>query len=56
MSPYPYRACRWNASDGSIQQLMQTSGEGHVTSLNWMQELPHNPNPNRMQEGDYLVS
>jgi len=29
----------WNASDGSIQQLMQTTGEGtHVTSLNWMQE------------------
>ena len=29
----------WNAGDGSIQQLMQTTGEGaHVTSLNWMQE------------------
>ena len=29
----------WNASDGSIQQLMQTSGEQtHVTSLSWVQE------------------
>ena len=29
----------WNASDGSIQQLMQTQGEGqHVTSLSWVQE------------------
>ena len=27
----------WNASDGSIQQLMQTQGEGsHVTSLSWI--------------------
>ena len=28
----------WNASDGSIQELMQTPGDTHVTSLNWMQE------------------
>jgi cell division cycle protein 20 (cofactor of APC complex) len=29
----------WNASDGSIQQLMQTTGENtHVTSLSWVQE------------------
>lgn len=29
----------WNASDGSIQQLMQTPGENtHVTSLSWVQE------------------
>ena len=27
----------WNAADGSIQQLMQTQGEGtHVTSLSWI--------------------
>jgi cell division cycle protein 20 (cofactor of APC complex) len=27
----------WNASDGTIQQLMQTQGEGsHVTSLSWI--------------------
>ena len=29
----------WNASDGSIQQLMQTQNEDtHVTSLSWVQE------------------
>ena len=29
----------WNAADGSIQQLMETQGEGsHVTSLAWIQE------------------
>uniref|UniRef100_A0A6S9SZY3 CDC20/Fizzy WD40 domain-containing protein n=1 Tax=Chrysotila carterae TaxID=13221 RepID=A0A6S9SZY3_CHRCT len=29
----------WNATDGSIQQLMQTQGEQtHVTSLSWVQE------------------
>ena len=29
----------WNASGGSIQKLMQTTGSGsHVTSLSWMQE------------------
>ena len=28
----------WNASDGSIQELMTTPGDTHVTSLNWMQE------------------
>ncbi|KAL1500204.1 hypothetical protein AB1Y20_012873 [Prymnesium parvum] len=29
----------WNASDGSIQQLMQTQGENtHVTSLSWIQQ------------------
>ena len=29
----------WNASGGSIQKLMQTTGLGsHVTSLSWMQE------------------
>jgi cell division cycle protein 20 (cofactor of APC complex) len=29
----------WNASDGSIQQLMQTQGEqSHVTSLSWIQQ------------------
>ena len=29
----------WNATDGSIQQLMQTQGEqSHVTSLSWVQE------------------
>ena len=29
----------WNASDGSIQQLMQTQGEGsHVTSLSWIEQ------------------
>ena len=29
----------WNANDGSIQQLMQTSGENtHVTSLSWIQQ------------------
>merc|ERR1719238_1097373 len=27
----------WNATDGSIQQLMSTQGEGsHVTSLSWI--------------------
>mmetsp|Transcript_13142 Transcript_13142/g.42157 ORF Transcript_13142/g.42157 Transcript_13142/m.42157 type:complete len:482 (-) Transcript_13142:218-1663(-) len=31
----------WNASDGSIQQLMQTSGDNsHVTSLAWVQDGP----------------
>ena len=30
----------WNATDGSIQQLMQTQGENsHVTSLSWIQQL-----------------
>ena len=28
----------WNASDGSIQELMQAPGETHVTSVSWMQE------------------
>jgi len=29
----------WNATDGSIQQLMQTQGDqAHVTSLSWAQE------------------
>jgi len=32
----------WNASDGSIQQLMQTSGDNsHVTSLSWVQDGPY---------------
>ena len=30
----------WNASDGSIQQLMQTQGEqSHVTSLSWIGQV-----------------
>ena len=29
----------WNATDGSIQQLMHTAGENsHVTSLSWEQK------------------
>ena len=28
----------WNATDGSIQQLMQTPENAHVTSLSWVQE------------------
>ena len=29
----------WNATDGAIQQLMQTQGEqSHVTSLSWIQQ------------------
>jgi cell division cycle protein 20 (cofactor of APC complex) len=32
----------WNASDGSISQLMQTPGDGsHVTSVAWIQEGNH---------------